>query len=136
MAWAIVEIVRELSDFFPFKDMAILCGYTAQRNSIRDTMEQYMLYPEVSTIDAYQGRENKFIILSLTCTDSVGFFTDNRRVNVAMSRVQERIWLVGNHDFWMRQEGAPIVRELGQKAMVLPAAEWSPNNCNTLRRHF
>lgn len=63
---------------------------------------------EVSTVDGFQGREKKIIIIS--CVRSfrsssassssrklnIGFVADIRRMNVALTRAKHALWIVGN----------------------------------------
>lgn len=41
---------------------------------------------EVHTIDAFQGKENDIMIISLVRSEGIGFLSDYRRANVATSR--------------------------------------------------
>ena len=61
---------------------------------------------EVSTVDGFQGKEVDIIILSCVRSfhegrgrrygTSLGFLQDFRRVNVALTRARESLWIVGN----------------------------------------
>jgi len=56
---------------------------------------------EVSTVDGFQGREKEAIILSLVRSNDIrelGFLTDYRRINVAITRARRHICIVGNSD--------------------------------------
>ncbi|WP_250379998.1 C-terminal helicase domain-containing protein, partial [Escherichia coli] len=58
---------------------------------------------KIDTVDSYQGKENRIIILSLTRSDkqhSPGFLRVPNRINVAMSRAMDRLLIVGNADIW------------------------------------
>ncbi|KAI6185397.1 DNA replication ATP-dependent helicase-like protein [Aphelenchoides besseyi] len=61
-------------------------------------------YPEVSTIDRYQGRDKSVIILSLTyghneilANDTTSHLADERRINVAFTRAKHKLILINNH---------------------------------------
>ncbi len=51
---------------------------------------------EINTVDAYQGREKDIIIVSTVRTDGIGFLSDYRRMNVAITRAKNYMWIVGN----------------------------------------
>jgi superfamily I DNA and/or RNA helicase len=64
-------------------------------------MRRYGLFKsgiEVRTIDGFQGREQQITILSLVRTSDdkeLKFFSDPKRLNVALSRSQEACWVIG-----------------------------------------
>jgi senataxin len=54
---------------------------------------------EINTVDAYQGREKDIIIISCVRGSqgrSLGFLNDYRRMNVAITRAKNFLWVVGN----------------------------------------
>ena len=53
---------------------------------------------EINTVDAYQGREKDIIILSTVRTECIGFLADYRRMNVAITRARNFLWIVGNQN--------------------------------------
>ena len=63
----------------------------------------------ISTIDSYQGQEDEMIILSLVRSNTngnIGFLSDYRRMNVALTRAQRKLVVIGdsatlgNDDFY------------------------------------
>ncbi|WP_299804942.1 AAA domain-containing protein [uncultured Shewanella sp.] len=60
---------------------------------------------KIDTVDSYQGQENKIIILSLVRDNSKklqGFLRDAPRINVAISRAQERLLVLGAGRMWSK----------------------------------
>ena len=67
---------------------------------------------EVSTVDGFQGRETDVVIISCVRSfdagrrgkkfGTLGFLQDFRRVNVALTRARESLWVVGNANFLAR----------------------------------
>jgi ATP-dependent RNA/DNA helicase IGHMBP2 len=65
----------------------------------------------VDTVDAFQGREKDAILVSLTRSNSegqIGFLSDLRRMNVALTRARRHLFVVGDsatlsgHPFYSR----------------------------------
>jgi len=70
---------------------------------------------KVGTIDSYQGKENRIIVLSLTRNNRhfiQGYLRSPNRLNVAMSRAQERLIIVGAMKMWLppRNQASPLAR--------------------------
>lgn len=77
----------------------ILCPYVAQCRAI---LAQGLGVP-VHTIDSFQGREADTVVVSLVRdgTSGVGFWSDDRRVAVALTRARRRLVLVlSNRAAW------------------------------------
>ncbi|NGZ68978.1 AAA family ATPase [Vibrio aestuarianus subsp. cardii] len=58
---------------------------------------------KIDTVDSYQGQENQIIILSLVRDNPdklQGFLRDAPRINVAISRAQERLLVLGAARMW------------------------------------
>jgi len=81
-------------------DIAIVTPYSAQRILIqKELLKKNMGDIEVATLDSYQGREVKIMIFSFTRSkknNKVGFLDDARRLNVAFSRPESKLILIGN----------------------------------------
>ncbi|MCW8331878.1 AAA domain-containing protein [Photobacterium sp. SDRW27] len=61
---------------------------------------------KIDTVDSYQGQENKIIILSLVRDNDnklQGFLRDGPRINVAISRAQERLLILGAGRMWTKK---------------------------------
>lgn len=53
----------------------------------------------VSTVDAFQGREQEVIIISMVRSNihgNIGFLDDEKRMNVAVTRAKRLCVLIGN----------------------------------------
>lgn len=79
-------------------DIGIISPYCAQRDRMREQFEAEYPKLEIGTVDSYQGREKKIIILSTvrSGTKHVGFLRNVKRLNVAITRAQCLLIIVGN----------------------------------------
>ncbi len=82
-----------------FQDIGIVTPYAGQVRAIRDMIPESMQDVEVRTVDGYQGREKDVIIFSSVRSNpdgNVGFLSDGRRLNVALTRSRRGLIVVGN----------------------------------------
>jgi uncharacterized protein (UPF0147 family) len=95
----------------PPKEIGIITFYGAQLNAIQDRIELEK-FPSLSirtgTVDIFQGMERPVILVSTVCNNNrgdIGFAKEPERVNVAFSRAQELLVVVGCHDLFTQQTG-------------------------------
>lgn len=90
-----------------FKEVGIIAGYQAQKSLIRkEYITKYKdkfknLKIEINTVDAFQGRETDIVFYSVVRSNDsgkIGFLSDSRRLNVAMSRAKDLLVIVGDHE--------------------------------------
>ncbi|XP_031784747.1 NFX1-type zinc finger-containing protein 1 isoform X2 [Nasonia vitripennis] len=85
-------------------DITILCTYTGQLFAFMREKDRYisiLRYVRITTVDNFQGEENKIILLSLVRNNgegNVGFLKQENRVCVALSRAKEGLYIMGNMD--------------------------------------
>lgn len=75
-------------------DIGIISPYADQIKIISDKTDV-----EVKTVDGFQGREKEIIIISTVRSNDygeLGFLTDMRRLNVAITRAKRKLIIVGN----------------------------------------
>ncbi|KAF6068988.1 AAA domain family protein [Candida albicans] len=77
---------------------AYLVQFMSVNSTLLDKRDQY-LNVEITSVDAFQGREKDFIILSCVRANdsqSIGFLSDPRRLNVALTRAKYGLVILGN----------------------------------------
>ncbi|KAM7524538.1 hypothetical protein LguiA_014440 [Lonicera macranthoides] len=80
-------------------DIGIITPYAAQVVLLKmlRSKEDKLIELEISTVDGFQGREKEAIIISMVRSNSkkeVGFLSDHRRMNVAVTRARRQCCLV------------------------------------------
>lgn len=77
------------------RDIGIISPYAEQVRRIGSQVKNV----EANSIDGFQGREKRVIIISLVRSNdsnNLGFLTDLRRLNVALTRAQCELVVIGN----------------------------------------
>ncbi len=77
-------------------DTAFISPYAGQVAMAKDMLPKGMC---ISTIDSFQGQEKENIILSLVRSNDdgdIGFLKDYRRMNVAITRAKEKLFVIGD----------------------------------------
>jgi ATP-dependent RNA/DNA helicase IGHMBP2 len=75
---------------------AFISPYAGQVAAAKDILPNTM---RISTIDSFQGQEKEIIILSLVRSNEdgdIGFLKDYRRMNVAITRAKEQLFVIGD----------------------------------------
>ena len=106
--FAIAAVIDRLVDKgVEAKSIGIITPYSAQESILIDNLpmicekadDDYVSDIEISSVDAFQGREKDFIIFSTVRSNdshSIGFCTDKRRLNVSITRAKYGIVVIGN----------------------------------------
>ena len=91
------------------KAIGVICMYGEQKKLIRKKFnerswnDEFRRLVKIDSVDSYQGKENRVIILSLTRHDKVcstGFLHLPNRINVALSRAMDKLIIVGAKTMW------------------------------------
>lgn len=81
------------------QDIAILSPYNAQVALIGELLDSANIPIEVGTVDGFQGREKEVIIFSAVRSNAereIGFLSDYRRLNVAITRAKRQLIIIGD----------------------------------------
>jgi ATP-dependent RNA/DNA helicase IGHMBP2 len=99
-----------------FPSIGIISPYQEQVKTIKPLIEEDALLAPflknitVNTIDSFQGQERDIVYISLTRSNAeqqIGFLSDIRRMNVAMTRARKKLVIIGDgstlskSDFYM-----------------------------------
>jgi superfamily I DNA and/or RNA helicase len=100
--------------------IGIICMYSEQKKLVRKKFaektwsEDFKKLVKIDTVDSYQGKENRIVIVSLTRSSAdlaPGFLRLPNRINVAMSRAMDRLVIVGDMSMWAgRNADLPLGR--------------------------
>ena len=97
------------------QEIAIISPYSAQVKLLTGMIlgdqgdPKALTVLEIDSVDAFQGREKEAVIVSLVRSNregQLGFLTDTRRMNVAMTRAKRKLIMIGdsatlsNHSFY------------------------------------
>lgn len=131
-AAAVMALVRRLikSGAAQPEDIGVITPYSAQVGVLRDlrAADDNLAKLEISTVDGFQGREKEAIIISAVRSNEqgeVGFLSDARRMNVAVTRARRHCCLVcdtetvGRRDAFMQR----LVAHFEQHGEYISAAE-------------
>lgn len=92
---AIVQKLLE-TESLDISQTAFISPYSGQVAAAKELLPKQM---RISTIDSFQGQEKENIILSLVRSNDngdIGFLKDYRRMNVAITRAKEQLFVIGD----------------------------------------
>uniref|UniRef100_UPI003BA40CCB AAA domain-containing protein n=1 Tax=Emticicia sp. TaxID=1930953 RepID=UPI003BA40CCB len=88
-----------------FPSIAIISPYKQQISIVKEQVEhtpelqEVLPHISVNTIDSFQGQERDIVYISLTRSNAegaIGFLSDIRRMNVAMTRARKKLVVIGD----------------------------------------
>jgi ATP-dependent RNA/DNA helicase IGHMBP2 len=93
-----LKIVQKLleADLLNPGEVVLISPYAGQVAAAREILPKEM---RISTIDSFQGQEKEIVIVSLVRSNDegvIGFLKDYRRMNVAITRAKERLYIIGD----------------------------------------
>lgn len=84
--------------------IAVIAPYKAQVRHLKKCLKNQERVT-IDTVDGFQGKEADIIVFSCTRTcGSFRFLADPRRINVTISRAKNKIIIVGNADYLLKNE--------------------------------
>ena len=95
--WILKQVDGLLDAGIAPEEIAVIAPYSAQVRFLRDRCKNNNV--EIDTVDGFQGREKEAVLISLVRSNAqgeVGFLSDTRRMNVAMTRAKRKLIVIGD----------------------------------------
>lgn len=98
------------------EDVVILAPYLAHARRILSKKSGF----PVLTCDAFQGKEADGVVLCIVRTEAPGFFAEERRLNVGLTRARDALRVVTNVRSWEGRDGCigSLVRDAKDRQLV------------------
>jgi len=84
------------TELMEVQNIAFISPYSGQVAAAKELLPKKV---RINTIDSFQGQEKQFVILSLVRSNDdgeIGFLKDYRRMNVAITRAKEKLYVIGD----------------------------------------
>jgi len=104
----LTQLVSALDDHYQpnnFPSIAIISPYKQQIDVLKEqflsspALQAYEHKIAINTIDSFQGQERDIVYISMTRSNAenkIGFLSDIRRMNVAMTRARKKLVVIGD----------------------------------------
>lgn len=104
----LTQLVTDLGTRYSAKDfptIAVISPYKQQIQILKEQLQHSSVLQEygdkisVNTIDSFQGQERDIVYISMTRSNTenkIGFLSDTRRMNVAMTRARKKLVVIGD----------------------------------------
>jgi ATP-dependent RNA/DNA helicase IGHMBP2 len=100
-----IDVLKTHYEIANFPSIGIIAPYMEQVKVLRSGLissgipEELWSKITINTVDSFQGQEREVIYLSLTRSNdeqTIGFLSDIRRMNVAMTRAKRKLVVIGD----------------------------------------
>ena len=96
----IIKVLNALvAQTYDIKKFGFVSPYQGQIQRMKQDLMELGVSENVRTIDSWQGREKEFMIFSAVRSNDrgkIGFLENYRRINVALTRAQHGLIIIGN----------------------------------------
>ncbi len=102
---ALVANYKSQNPIQTFPSIAIISPYKEQIYTLKDLfrnnpdLQAHKVDISINTIDSFQGQERDIVYISMTRSNTegnIGFLSDIRRMNVAMTRARKKLVIIGD----------------------------------------
>jgi senataxin len=106
--------------------VGVISPYKQQVRTLKDFFQRafdktILEAVDFNTVDGFQGQEKDIIIFSCvraSASGSVGFLSDIRRMNVALTRARSSLYILGNADTLRRKKiWGDLVRDAEERGL-------------------
>ncbi|SFC09399.1 Superfamily I DNA and/or RNA helicase [Bacillus sp. OV322] len=120
-AQLVAKLVKQVRAKLPMQEkIAVICPYRGQMRCIREALRKEGVdwtqgNIAVNTIDAYQGDEAELVIFCMTRSlRKTPYFSDEARLNVALSRVKNDLLIIGSLRYLQSYGESHILHKIAQ----------------------
>lgn len=100
----VAELERAYTALHQRRQVAIIAGYKGQVDALKGRLlgeghQRTAIDLEVETVDSFQGKDRHIVIYSTTRSNAeyhIGHLKEHERLNVALSRAQQLLYIVGD----------------------------------------
>ena len=103
----------------------IITFYAGQKDALEQLASQLpqATRPQIHTVDSFQGSEAEQVVISFVrsnCGGHIGFLSDYRRLNVALTRAKRSLFLIGDMAFMKSTDSdlAKLVQDAESRGLV------------------
>ena len=112
-AESVASIVEQLKA--DFHQVVVITPYSAQASLLM----RYQMGVPIHTVDSFQGKEADAIVLCMVRTSNIGFWSDARRLNVALTRAKKKLVVVGNGESWSEYPLKELYEDAKRRKLVI-----------------
>ncbi|MDO4325095.1 MAG: AAA domain-containing protein [bacterium] len=109
----VVELLKKIVQKQKDCSIAVITPYRGQKRLIQNcklkNKDLNKANIRINTIDAFQGDEAEVVLYCTTrATRTTSYFSDFRRINVALSRAKNELIILGSYKYFMKYEKGPL----------------------------
>ncbi|XP_066142155.1 probable helicase senataxin isoform X2 [Euwallacea fornicatus] len=121
--------------------VGIITPYNAQKdliyNNIEDLINQNRTCKiTANTVDSFQGSENDIIIISCVRDSSNSFLQNENRLNVALTRAKQALYIIGNYTLFKECRPLYDLREDAKKRKLLLDIKQNPHTIDNFKQYL
>eukprot|EP00605_Chrysophyceae_sp_TOSAG23-4_P000054 GSChrysophyteH1.ASY1.ANO1.56.1 assembled CDS len=124
----VLHHVRALTRGLSPEQIGVITPYNGQLELLRTVLKPEFPTLEIRTVDSFQGGEKEAIVMSLVRSNhrgQVGFLSDRRRINVAVTRARRHLCVICDSDTCSRDAFLKsLLDHMSKHGCHRSAAEW------------